>query len=147
MGAGNQFVNDPKIPEGNAADVLQDPILEAALRGYRDSVRAWSEAAYQRPRSIVSPVSGRSMSRLAITGALGCAIVVGGIGTGIHQQHRRQEMARISAQRLAEHQRELAMQKARETEDLLAQVDKDVSREVPSAMDPLAQLMTAGDGQ
>jgi len=46
---------------------------------------------------------------------------------------------------VAEQQRLAAQERARqEEEDLLAKVDSDVSREVPSAMEPLAQLM-AGD--
>ena len=33
----------------------------------------------------------------------------------------------------------------RDEEDLLAKVDSDVSREVPSAMEPLAQMMSDDD--
>jgi hypothetical protein len=52
---------------------------------------------------------------------------------------------RIAVARAAEQQRQAAQERARqEEEDLLAKVDSDVSREVPSAMEPLAQLM-AGD--
>jgi hypothetical protein len=41
-----------------------------------------------------------------------------------------------------EQERLAALERARqEEEDLLAKVDSDVSREVPSAMEPLAQLM------
>jgi hypothetical protein len=52
-------------------------------------------------------------------------------------------MARIAAeQRTAEQQKLLREQQAREEEeDLLSKVDSDVSRTVPSAMEPLAQLM------
>ena len=43
---------------------------------------------------------------------------------------------------MAEQQRLVAAEQAREEEeDLLSKVDSDVSREVPSAMEPLAQLM------
>ena len=52
---------------------------------------------------------------------------------------------RLCAQ--AEQQRLMAEQRAREEEDLLAKVDSDVSREVPSAMEPLAQLMAEDDIQ
>ncbi len=52
---------------------------------------------------------------------------------------------RIAAARVAEQQRLVAQQRERqarqEDEDLLAKVDSDVSREVPLAMEPLAQLM------
>jgi hypothetical protein len=47
-----------------------------------------------------------------------------------------------AAARAAEQQRVIAEQRAKEEEDLLANVDSDVSREVPSAMEPLAQLMS-----
>ena len=41
-----------------------------------------------------------------------------------------------------------AQQQARqEEEDLLAKVDSDVSRAVPSAMEPLAQLMAEDESQ
>jgi len=66
-------------------------------------------------------------------------------------KHRQKQM-RIAAEHMAEQQR-LAIQlqtqeKARqEEEDLLAKVDSDVSRQVPSAMEPLAQLMTGDVSQ
>jgi hypothetical protein len=51
--------------------------------------------------------------------------------------------ARVAEQeRLAAKQRNQQLQQ--EDEDLLAKVDSDVSRGVPSAMEPLAQMM-AGD--
>ncbi len=54
----------------------------------------------------------------------------------------------MAAARIAEHERQAAEQRnqqlRQEDEDLLAKVDSDVSREVPSAMEPLAQMM-AGD--
>jgi hypothetical protein len=50
-------------------------------------------------------------------------------------------MARVAAAQQAERQRAAAEQRAREEEDLMARVDSDISREVPIAMEPLAQLM------
>jgi hypothetical protein len=47
----------------------------------------------------------------------------------------------------AERQRLAAEQRNRDEEELLAKVDSDVSREVPSAMEPLAQLMAEDDTQ
>jgi hypothetical protein len=35
----------------------------------------------------------------------------------------------------------VAVQRAKEEEDLMAKVDSDVAREVPSALEPLASLM------
>jgi hypothetical protein len=61
----------------------------------------------------------------------------------VHERHQRQETARAAAAaRAAEHERLVAAERTKaEDEDLLATVDSDVSREVPSALEPLAQLM------
>jgi hypothetical protein len=56
-------------------------------------------------------------------------------------------MARIAAMRAAEQQRQLAEQRAREAEEELARVDSDIARQVPNAMEPLAQLMTEDESQ
>jgi hypothetical protein len=54
----------------------------------------------------------------------------------------------MAAARAAESERLVAEQRAsQEEEDLLAKVDSDVSREVPSAMEPLAQLMTEDEAK
>jgi hypothetical protein len=57
------------------------------------------------------------------------------------ERHRKIEQARVAAARLAEQQKALREQQAKQDdEDMLAKVDSDVSREVPSAMEPLAQM-------
>ncbi|MGD0737317.1 MAG: hypothetical protein ABR976_19465 [Terracidiphilus sp.] len=119
-----------------------DPVLEEALANFRTSIVAWSEAEFGRARGPAKTVRQRSW-RLAAGWALGCVLVAGGVGSGIHEHQHKLELARIAATaRAAEQQRVIAEQRAREEEDLLANVDSDVSREVPSAMEPLAQLMT-----
>jgi len=121
----------------------QDPELNEALRDFRLGVHAWSEAALSRPRTALAATPHRKIGRLAVGWALGCVLIAGGVSGGVWEHHR-QEM-RIAAARVAEQQRLAAQERARqEEEDLLAKVDSDVSREVPSAMEPLAQLM-AGD--
>jgi len=118
--------------------------LDETLRDFRLSVHAWSEAVYGQPRTVTEP-SQRRMWRLVVGWALGCLLVVGGLSGGVYKQHQSQEIAKVAAARTAEQQRLAAQQNARlEEEDLLAKVDHVVSREVPSAMEPLAQLM-AGD--
>jgi len=85
---------------------------------------------------------------------MGCALAVGVVAGAGYERHRGQELARIEAERVASQQRLaqeqqglLREQQAKaEEEDLLAKVDSDVSREVPSAMEPLAQMM-AEDGR
>jgi hypothetical protein len=132
-----------KFADETALNVELDVEVDEAIRDFRLSVHAWSEAAYSRPR--VAAEQGRSRSwRLAVVWALGCVLVVGGVSTGGVYEHHQREM-RIAVARAAEQQRQAAQERARqEEEDLLAKVDSDVSREVPSAMEPLAQLM-AGD--
>jgi len=129
----------------NATGEELTPELDLALREFRSSVHAWSEAAYNRPRSAVAAVRRKQVWRLAAGWALS-GVLLAGVSTG-GWEHHRQEM-KIAAARLVEQQRRLAaQQRARqEEEDLLAKVDlagvdSDVSREVPSAMEPLAQLM------
>jgi uncharacterized protein HemX len=119
----------------------QDSELDEALTNFRLSVHAWSEAAFSRPRTAVAP---RRVWRLAAGWALGCVLIAGGASAGVWQ-HQQREM-RIAAVRVAEQQRLVAQQREQqarrqEDEDLLAKVDRDVSREVPVAMEPLAQLM------
>ncbi len=122
----------------------EDLELEQALKNFKSSVLEWSETAYRRPRAFTKEVRLRSW-RLATGWALGCALVVGSVSGGFVQRHHRVELVRIAAaQQAAEQQKQLREQQARaqvSDEVLLAGVDSDVSRQVPSAMDPLAQIM------
>ena len=56
----------------------QDVELEQALKHFKSSVHAWSEAEYSRPRTWTREVRHRSW-RLALGWALGCALVVGSV--------------------------------------------------------------------
>jgi hypothetical protein len=119
--------------------------FDEALRDFRLCVHEWSGVEYSRPRTIATSARQRSW-RLAAGWVLGLALAAGGVSGGVYERHHRQELARIAAARMAEQQRLAAQAKARqEEEDLLAKVDSDVSREVPSAMEPLAQLMAADE--
>ena len=126
---------------------LQDPVLRETLENFRLSVHAWSEAEFSRPRTVRATVPNRKTWRLAAAWALGCLLAAGGVSGGVYERHHRQEVARIAAAQKAEQQRLLAEEQARETDDLLAKVDSDVSREVPSAMEPLTQLMAEDESQ
>jgi len=127
------------------AEDAQDLELEAALRDFKSSVHAWSDAAYHRPRPVARPAK-RTGWRLAASWAMGCLLVVGSVSGGLIERQHRIELVRIaSEQRAAEQAKQLREQEARAKvtdEDLLADVDSAVSRQVPSAMEPLAQLMT-----
>jgi hypothetical protein len=127
----------PELHEG----VAEDPAVEEALKNFRMSVHAWSDAACSRPRTMAQNVRHGSW-RLAMGWALAGVLMVGGVSGGMFERHQKIEQARIAAAaRLAEQQKALREQQVKQDEeDLLAKVDSDVSREVPSAMEPLAQL-------
>jgi hypothetical protein len=133
------------------ADATEDFELEQALEHFRMSVHAWSDAAYSRPRTVAQAAVRRSW-RLATGWALACTLAAVGV-TGVgYQRHQRQVTTRIEAARAAEQQKAALAQQGQvrvqpigaDEEDLLAKVDSDVSREVPSAMEPLAQMMDDG---
>jgi hypothetical protein len=82
-------------------------------------------------------------------------LIAGGVSGGIYKHLRRQQTAgweqhqqetRIAVARAVEPERPTVVQRdhpaREEEEDLLVKVDRDVSRQVPAAMEPLAQLMT-----
>jgi predicted nucleic acid-binding Zn ribbon protein len=123
---------------------FEDAEFEEALKNFKSSVHAWSDAAYSRPRTVAREVRVRSW-RLAAGWALGCVLVAGSVSGGLMERHYRAELARIAAQqRAVEQARQLQQQQARAKitdEVLLADVDSAVSRQVPDAMEPLAQMM------
>jgi hypothetical protein len=134
------------------AGEIDDPVLAEALKHFKASVDAWSGAAYSRPRTtVVSTV--RHSWRRAAGWALGCVLAAGSLAGGVYEHHHRQELARIAAMQAAAQKALQARQEAEQSaaanaatkdQDLLAAVDSDVSREVPAAMEPLAQLMDEG---
>jgi uncharacterized protein HemX len=137
-----------KDKAGEVGNVAEEPgELDEALTNFRLCVHAWSEAALSRQRTAVAPVAPRKVWRLALGWALGCVLVAGGASAGVWQ-HQQREM-RNAAAHVAEQQRlqerlvtqQRSLQVRQEDEDLLAKVDSDVSREIPVAMEPLAQLM------
>jgi hypothetical protein len=130
--------------KGQIAD-LQDTELDEALKNFKSSVHTWSDAVYSRPRTVAGEVRVRSW-KLAAGWALGCVLVAGSVSGGLLERHHRAELARIAAQqRAAEQARQLQDQQARARitdEALLADVDSAVSRQVPDALEPLAQMMS-----
>ena len=117
-----------------------DPKTREAIGNFKASVHAWSDAMVSRPR-IEPEIAVHKTWLLASGWVLGSVVFVGAVSSGLYQNHHQQELAKIAAAREAEHQRQIAGERAREEEDLLAKVDSDISREVPSAMEPLASLM------
>jgi len=127
-----------------------DPALKQALGDFKASMRAWSGAAYNRPRAVQSIVVHRSW-QLAAGWSLAAVLLAGTMSGGLYEHHQRVVASRIAAAHKAEQERQAAAQraldKAQQEDDVLASVDTDVSREVPSAMEPLAQLTDEGDSK
>jgi hypothetical protein len=126
----------------DAEDDLEiDPILTQALQDFRTHAHAWSATAYSRPHAQVR--AERSGWRPALAWALGCLLVAGGLSGAFYERHEREATAaRMALQAREAQQRQLAAQQQRAAdENLLATVDSDISRDVPAAMEPLAQLM------
>jgi hypothetical protein len=126
-------------------DLLQtDEELDRTLKNFRLSVHAWSEAVYGQPHK---PVRISTRSWQVVAGwALGCALAVGSLAGGIYDHHLK-EHAKVAAAAEAARQQRLEVEQHNESEDLLATVDIAISREVPSAMEPLAQLMAEDSEQ
>lgn len=119
-----------------------DQKLEEALSSFRLSVHAWSEAAYSSPREVAAWKPRARSWKVAASWALSAALIAGVAAGSVKEVQHRHEVTRIAAQREADRQQQVAEERAREAEDLLAKVDRDVSQEVPDAMEPLAQMMT-----
>jgi hypothetical protein len=136
--------NPVKNKEALNIDALE-PELREALGNFKSSMTAWSEAMMSRPRALKAPA--RTNWQLVTKWALGSVVFAGTLSGGVYQNHRQEETAKaaaVAAARAEEQQRQLAAQKAMEQspEDLMAKVDSDVAREVPSALEPLASLMS-----
>ena len=134
--------NEVARQAGNAvSDEAMDPAVRRALVDFKASVHAWSDAMATRPRTVQMAVVHRTW-RLAAGWALASVLIAGAVSAGLYEHHDRQaQQARIAAEHVAEQQAQAA-QHAHDEQDLLAKVDSDVSREVPSALEPLASLMT-----
>ncbi|MGB0064186.1 MAG: hypothetical protein WBP85_07050 [Terracidiphilus sp.] len=143
----------------------ENPELEQALKHFKASMDAWSDAALSRPRMVANVAARPAVGwRLAASWAMGCLLAAGSLTIAVHQFAHRQQAASHSAQKTAQKTAEqqgtaepvsasapaqnsatmavpVKQQAGAEDEDLLASVDKDVSQQVPAALEPLAQLM------
>lgn len=149
MSAKNQFGNRPDATEERARltageSAEQDEPVRQALRSFKLSIDAWSEAAHSRPRAVQATIRRRSW-RLAAGWAMACVLVAGSAAGGVLEHVHRQQVAAeaaAQAQRARQQQMAAAKQQASEQDQkLMASVDNDISQEVPSAMEPLAELM------
>jgi hypothetical protein len=130
--------NSEQRLDSESQDLILDQNLDEALRNFKLSVDAWSETAYSTRR--VAPSIPHRNWRPAAAWALGCALVASSVSGSVYQRHERQLEAKQAAAKLAAQQKQAADLKAADEEDLLASVDSEVSRQVPSAMEPLAQM-------
>jgi len=129
----------------------RDPLLAEALGHFKASVDAWSAGAMSRPRkSVAAARRGATAWRTAGGWALGLVLAAGSVAGVLYERHHRQESARMAAikgvaekaaQERAMAKEPAALGAAIKDEDLLATVDNDISRAVPAAMEPLAQMM------
>ncbi len=118
--------------------------LDQTLKDFRSSVHAWSESAYAQPHRPAEVY--HTTWRVAAGWALGCVLAVGSLAGGVYEHHQVKERARLAAAAEAARQQKL-QEDQRKLSDELAKIDGDVSREVPSAMEPLAQLMMEDSAQ
>lgn len=144
----------------------ENPQVEEALKHFKASMDAWSDAARSRPRTAEVRVRQRSWRPVA-GWAFGCLLMVGSATIAVHHFVLRQ-LAAPTAQTLrqkpvaqptaavkidAQTQRSAPMraivkqEPSTKDEDLLASVDRDISQQVPDAMEPLAQLMDDNGAQ
>jgi hypothetical protein len=100
MNFGKNFGEDRNIQAEPGASNTEDMALEQALKNFRMSVVAWSDAAYSRPRTVTQAVRRKSW-RLAAGWAMGCALAVGVVAGAGYERHRGQELARFEAERVA----------------------------------------------
>ena len=123
-----------------------DPVVAETLRNFKTSVDAWCQSAQSRPRTTMKAV--RHSWRLAAAWALGCVLAVASLAGALHERQHRQQLTRIAAaqaaaQKAAQQRQAAQLQPPSQgDQDLLATVDTDISRAVPAAMEPLAQMMS-----
>lgn len=119
--------------------------LERALGEFRLCIRAWSEAVSPHALAVSHAPREHSSWRRTLAWALGVVLTVGAASGTLMDRHHQQVLRAQAQQRELQRQRALAQERAREMDELLANVDHDISQEVPDALEPLAQMM-ADDG-
>jgi hypothetical protein len=128
-------------------EIHLEPELRQALGHFKASVCGWSSEVMSRVeerRSRPARPVRRRVWRLAGGWALASLMVAGTVSGLLYERHQQQVLAQMQHERLLEQQQQMTLERQQAEEDLLAKVESDISREVPSAMEPLAQLMTTG---
>jgi|GEM_PF-744502 len=162
--AGKSFPSEIDDP------IVADPIMSGALKHFKASVDAWSASAYSRQKSAVRAAqhSWRLAASWALGCLLVAGSLAGGLYERRQRQEAvraaeikaetQKAAQKIDLARAAEAEQHLSLTRvatniatsrqpravkraANSDEDLLATVDNDVSRQVPAAMEPLAQMI------
>ena len=127
----------------------EDQEIEAALKNFRASVHAWSEAEFSRPRTAKTARQSwllRMMANPVLGWGLASVLLVSGAAVPVAVHHERQVAAqRFAAIQQQQHQAAEAAarlaQNSMDDEELLKHVDSDIAQAAPDAMEPLASLM------
>jgi hypothetical protein len=143
-------MNDHKLKETEMNDQELGQEVEQALKNFRASVHAWSDAEFTRSRAVRAPQSSVWRWLAAPAVSWGAAAVLAftavGVPVVVHHEHQVQILARQHAdeqQRLRDAQEKAATQMAAIDDDkLLQHVDEDIRQSTPDAMEPLASLMS-----
>lgn len=137
----------------NAAEdrEMDDARIDQALRNFRGSVKAWSDAEFVKPREVRRSRWNSiwmMLTRPAVSGAMAAVVAAGCIfipAAVVHQhqvaaEQRQEAINRTNRQRAMEAQERAAQ--AMDDSALMTEVDSDIAQEAPDAMQPLASLMS-----
>jgi hypothetical protein len=126
-----------------------DPVVAQSLRNFKASVDAWSAAMMRRQPAAVA--RAHHSWRMVASWAMGCVLAAASVAGAVYERQHKQELTRTAAakaaaqkaaqERLIAEQQPVTAVENNSDRDLLANVDNDISRAVPSAMEPLAQMM------
>ncbi|HEU5350998.1 MAG TPA: hypothetical protein VFU55_05335 [Terracidiphilus sp.] len=136
----------------NGEEMQLEPELSQALGHFKASVHGWSNEVWSNEvwsrtmesRSRAVRPARRRVWRLAVACSLALLMAVGAASGLLYERRQQQVLATMQHEQLLQQQQQMTQQRQQAEEDLLAKVESDISREVPSAMEPLAQLMTTG---
>jgi hypothetical protein len=133
----------------SAANELTDAQVAEALLHFRESVHAWSEAEYSKPRlvrqskrspvwtMITSPLLGWSLAAAVLTATV--AVPVSEYRQHVNEVHKQQALAQ--QQKLEEQKAAQARAAVIDDDELMSHVDSDIAQDAPDAMQPLSSLM------
>ena len=131
--------------------------LAGVFRAYRESVQSWSSDLMSRERRIAVVSTRRPLSLRLATFAMTAVLLASVVTGGVVQHERNVQEAQKIAQQKADAQKladlkvaqekkaaadHLAANQSVQDDELLSDVDSDIAQDSPSAMEPLASLMT-----